>query len=390
MVKRRGEVWYARLTTRDASGKQVQKWISLPGAKNERQAKREEERLKTELHEGRFIEPSRDTVGQYLNEWLEGARPRLSARVFVTYQGHVRDHLIPELGGIPLVKLTAANIRTAYAHFLKSGRKDGRGGLKPATVKYIHVILKQALKQAVIDHRLLRNPADGVKPPRAAEPEMMILDEKQTMALIEAAKAPLRKIEMHVPVLLAACTAMRKGEILGLRWKDVDLDAGTLTVNQTLEYIGRQGPSGPGIRFKEPKTKSSRRTIALTPMAVEALRRHRAAQFERRQEQGDAYKDHGLVVSKPDGTPIAPGSFNTAFNSIVRRSGLPPINFHALRHGHISHLIAQKAPMKAISLRAGHSGIQITMNQYGHLIPGVEAEMIERFDASLRAAQDGS
>jgi integrase len=381
MVTKRGSIWYARIETKDAAGKRKQKWIALPSTKNEREAKREEARLKTELREERFVEPSRETVGQYLNEWLDGAKPRLSARVVVTYTGHIRDHLIPELGGIPLMKLTAPHIRAAHARLLENGRKDGKGGLHPATVRYIHVILKQALKQAVLDHRLLRNPADGVKPPRATEPEMVILDEKQTMALVEATKALRKSVPLYIPVLLAATTGMRRGEILGLRWKDVDLEAGTVTVNQSLEYV-----CGEGTRFKEPKTRSSRRTITLPPLAVEALRRHRVAQFEQRQALGDAYQDNGLVISMENGAPVLPSSFGKAFASMIRKSGLPPVNFHALRHGHISHLIAQKAPMKAISQRAGHSGIGITMNRYGHLIPGVEEEMMEHLDASLRKA----
>lgn len=153
---------------------------------------------------------------------------------------------------------------------------------------------------------------------------------------------------MYIPVLPAVTTGLRRGEILGLRWRDVDLEAGTLTVNQSLEYA-----CGKGTGFKEPKTRKSRRTIRLPLLAIEALRRHRIAQFEQRQAMGDGYKDHGLVVARNNGEPMSPSSFTMAFASLVRKAGLPPTNFHSLRHGHISHLIAQKAPMKAISERAG-------------------------------------
>jgi len=124
-------------------------------------------------------------------------------------------------------------------------------------------------------------------------------------------------------------------------------------------------------------------------MAIEALRRHRTEQFQRRQEQGVVYKDHGLVVTKPDGTPVSPGSFNTVFNSSVRKSGLPPINFHAMRHGHISQLIDRGgSDPKRIQARAGHSSIQITHNIYGHLMPGADDDMVARFDTALRQAGD--
>jgi integrase len=213
MVKKRGEVWYARVDTKDANGKRLQKWIRLPDAKNEREAKRAEARLKTQAEDGLLVEPTRITVGQFLEQWLVGVKPTVSARSFITYTGLVSGQLIPQLGSIPLTKLTASHIRAAYTRMLETGRKDGKGGLQPITVNKAHRLLKQALQQAVNDGRLVKNPAATVKPPRVQWEEQAALDEKDTIRLLEAAKAPRRGQALYIPILLAVYTGMRLGEV---------------------------------------------------------------------------------------------------------------------------------------------------------------------------------
>jgi integrase len=293
--------------------------------------------------------------------------------------------VVPQLGGIPLSRLTASQIRAFYAKLQESGRLDGKGGLDPATVERCHSLLKQALQQAVDDDLLLKNPAAKVKPPRSQRKEMVVLDKDQTAALLSAAaNARARNTPLYLPVLVLATTALRRNECLGLRWQDLDLERGLLTVNQTL--VEMKG----GVRVKpSPKNDSSRRTIRLSPVTVEPLRRHREEQFARRQTLGVLYRDHGFLFERGDGTPLRPSHFSNAFASLARQAGFPGIHVHSLRHGHISQLIAQNAPMKAIQARAGHSKIQTTLNTYGHLLPGVEDAMVEQFDAAFRAAMGG-
>jgi integrase len=385
MVRLRGNVWYVRLTFRDDTGKKKQKWVSLPGVTSERGATREEARLLTEQRAGALVVPGRKRLGPYLEEWLSGLRTRgLQERTLVEYEHKVRRHLIPRLGEALIADLTTARIRRFYAMLLEKGRLDGKGGLDPATVERIHCILKQALQQAVDDGDLLKNPAAAKKmAPKQQQKEISVLGEVQTAALLAAAAEQERGTELYLPLLVLATTALRRNEALGLRWQDCDLERGLVTVNQTLTQL--KG----GVKIKpSPKNTSSRRTIQIPAVTVEALRVHREEQFARRQALGEEYHDQGLVFERGDGTPIRPTTFSNAVAALARKVDLPGVHVHSLRHGHISQLIAQNAPMKAISVRAGHSKIQTTMNIYGHLLPGVEDEMVARFDASFRAAME--
>jgi integrase len=180
----------------------------------------------------------------------------------------------------------------------------------------------------------------------------------------------------------SAPALLRRNEALGLSWQDTDLERGLITVNQTLVQI-----NGKGVWAKPTaKNDTSRRTLKLPAVTVEALRRHREEQFARRQELGERYQDQGLVLERGDGTPVRPTSFSNAVADVARAARLPDIHVHSLRYSHISQLIAQRPDPKAIQARAGHSKIQTTYNTYGHLFSGHEDTMVEQFDATFRAA----
>jgi integrase len=247
----------------------------------------------------------------------------------------------------------------------------------------VFVVLKAALRQAVEDRDLLRNPMDGIKRPKPPKKDVVVLDEEQMAALLAAAKKARGAMPLYVPLLVLATTGLRRNECLALRWQDVDLERGLLTVNQALEQV-----IGEGVKAKAPKNDSSRRTIKIPSVTVEAIRQHREGQFARRQLMGEDYRDLGLIFERGDGTPIRPTAFSGAFARLARRQGLLGIHVHSLRHSHVAQLISQRAPMKAISDRAGHANIQTTMNLYGHLLPAVEAEVVEHFDAAFRAAME--
>jgi integrase len=388
MVKQRGKagVWYARIEKKGATGKRRQHWVRLSDdVKSERAARKEEARLITEMAAGALIDPTKQRLGDFMEEWLTGIKPRLEARTIETYEGIVRRQILPHLGAVPLSKLTANQIRATLATLLESGRRDGKGGLDPATVERVHSVLKQALQQAVDDERIGKNPAAKVKPPRPQRKEMIVLNEAEVALLLAAAeKTPTRTIPLHLAILLLATTGLRRNEALGLRWQDTDLERGLITVNQTLVQI-----NGQGVRAKPTaKNDASRRTLKLPAVTVEALSRHREEQFARRQQLGEAYQDQGLILERGDGTPVRPTSFSNAVADVARAAGLPDIHVHSLRHSHISQLIAQRPDPKAIQMRAGHSKIQTTYNTYGHLFPGHEDTMVEQFDATFRAAMD--
>ena len=205
---------------------------------------------------------------------------------------------------------------------------------------------------------------------------MRALDEDETATLLSLLGAS----RLYTPTMLAVTTGLRRGEILGLRWSNVDLATGTITVLQSLEQTKE------GLRFKSPKTHRSRRSIALPAMTVDALRAHRAKQAQERLALGPAYDDHDLVCPRPGGTPWPPDMFSTAFAAAIRRSELRAFRFHDLRHSHASQLLKAGVHPKVVSERLGHAGIGITLDTYSHVLPGLQEDAVHRLNAMLALA----
>ncbi len=180
--------------------------------------------------------------------------------------------------------------------------------------------------------------------------------------------------------MLASTTGLRRGEVLGLRWKDIDLDRGTLTVIQMLGQVRSR------LYFKPPKTKAGRRTVTLPAITIEALRQHKVRQSEERLRLGLGRDDSGLVFTRPDGQPVIPTSFSRTFCEFVKNRGLPPISFHGLRHSHLTHLLRAGVHPKVASARAGHSSTAITMDIYSHILPGMQEDAASKIDAVVRTA----
>jgi integrase len=360
----------------DASGKRQQKNVTFRGTKREAQA--ELNRILHELATGLYAAPSKMTVADYLTRWLKDyAGPKVAPKTFERYQEIVRIHLTPDLGHHALTAIRPLHIQAAYTKALESGRKDGKGGLSAQTVLHHHRILREALEQAVKWQLLARNPADAVEPPRPGQKEMNALDEEQTVRLLKAAEGT----RLYVPVVLAIATGLRRGELLGLRWADLNLEAGTLTVNRTLQVTRK------GISYKEPKTRRSRRTIPLPAFAVEVLLRHKGKQAETKLRLGPAYHDNGLVIAGEDGRPLdANNHLTKAFPAFVKSLGLPHLRFHELRHSHASQLLKRGIPVGAVSERIGHARTSTTLDIYGHVLAGQHDLAAKEIHDALRDA----
>lgn len=376
-IRKRGRSSWAlkiELPRDPVTGKRRTKWHTVRGTK--RQAEKELNRLLHEVNTGQYSEAPRMSVAEYLKHWLETyARHNVSGKTFERYEQIVRTHLVPGLGSLKLVQLAPMHVQEHLAKSLAHGRVDGKGGLSPQSVKHHYRLLSQAFRQAVRWQLLARNPCLSVDPPRVPRREMAILDHQQTAQLLKAAEARPE----YIAILLALTTGIRRGEILALRWSDVDLDGRTLAVRQTLEQT--RG----GLNFKQPKTPRSRRTISLPNITVEALRRHRVEQAEERLRLGPIYMDNDLVNARPDGLPMNPHGLTYTFSELAKRNGLS-VRFHDLRHSHISHLLAAGVHPKIASERAGHASVSITMDVYSHLMPGLQQDAADRVDAALRRA----
>jgi integrase len=359
---------------RDAEGRRRQKFYTVKGKKGD--AQRELRKLLTARDEGSYVEPSKETVGQFLQRWLDGKRQTVSPKTHESYTEIVAKHLTPALGGNLLSKLRPDQIRAYYAEKLASGRRNGRGGLSAKSVTYHHRILRQALQQAVDDDLLARNPADRVKPPKSQERKFKKhLESNEQASLLKA----VSDTRLYLPVLLALTTAMRRGEILGLRWEDVDFENSTLSVGRSLEE------TADGLRLKEPKSDSGRRVISLPALTVEALRQQKRAQAEMKLLLGGGYSDEGLVCCREDGKPWSPDRLTHSFLTASRKAGLK-MRFHDLRHTHASQLIDQGENLKVIQERLGHSTPAFTLAVYGHRMEGRDKEAATRIDAALRFA----
>lgn len=235
-------------------------------------------------------------------------------------------------------------------------------------------VLHAALRQAVRWQLLVRNPADAVEPPRPPRRELQVPDAAEVRDLLAAADGtPYGPL-----VRLAVLTGMRRGELLGLRWGDVDLDAAVLHVQQSAQRI-----TGQGMIFRQPKTRLSRRSIALSPVAVALVRQHRRRQAETRLLAGSAYEDQGLVFTSGLGSPVEPGNLLRGWSKIVAVAGAPHVRFHDLRHAHATLLLRQGVHPKIVSERLGHASIAITLDTYSHVVPGLQEAAAAQLDALL-------
>lgn len=360
---------------RDAKGKRIRKWSTFKGTK--REAQDECARLITELKTGNYLEPAKTTVAQYLEHWLADVKTRVSRKTHERYNEICRNNIVPLLGLVRLSELKPIHISKAWAKALESGRVDG-GPLSPRTVHHMHVVFKSALEQAVDWEMLLRNPAAKVEPPKVAKKLITTYDMPEVGKLIGL----LHEQRIYVPSFLSAMTGMRRGEVAAVRWKWVDLDAGRLTVVESVEQTNN------AVAIKTPKNNRAR-VIALGPTIVAVLRSHRAAQAEELLKLGVRQSSDTLVCAHPDGSLMHPRWISKKWAKAIKESGLPRRGFHHLRHAHATQLLASGVHVKVASERLGHSTTGITMDLYQHVMPGMQEDAAAQIDAAYVKAITG-
>ena len=248
------------------TGRRVTKYATVKGPK--RDAQRELRRRLEAVDQGRHADPGKLTLSDWLGQWLELVQNEVSAKTWEVWSEIVKNHLVPALGALPLGKVQPVHIQSYYAEAMKVGRCDGKGGLSAQTVCHHHAVLFAALKRARSLRLIVGNPAEDVKRPKVERQEIEYLDPSDAAKLLQAAAG----LRLRVPIFIALATGLRRGELLALRWSDLDLGRGSLTVAQAVEQTKE------GLRFKTPKTRRSRRTITLSPSVVELLLSHKAEQ----------------------------------------------------------------------------------------------------------------
>jgi integrase len=357
-------------TGRDPStGKRLRHFESVKGRKVDAQNRLAE--LLVSIEKGSYVKPKRVTVSEWLQDWVDSyVEIHCSQRTKASYLAEIRRHIMPSLGQIPLGQLQPQHIQNYYAHVLTKGRSDGKGGLSVRTVEYHHRILREALDHAVKMGLIVRNVADAVDPPHPGRKTIRTLAIADVPRFLRGAQ----QLPYYTLFSTALFTGMRLGELLGLRWRDVDLGLASLSVVQALYKRSHV------CQMIKPKSSASQRRIALSPTLVLLLRQHRATQDTQRMLLGNSLNDDDLVFANPDGGPLDPSTVTHAFARVLKNTGLPHIRFHDLRHTHATLMLMTGVHPKVVSERLGHANIGITLDTYSHVVPGLQEAAAERFD----------
>ncbi len=321
--------------------------------------------------------PDRITLGDYLaNRWLPAQRARLRPSTFDSYSRVIATHVVPRLGAVKLQKLRADHLDKFYVDLLTEGRvrgdsKKGTAGLSPTTVRYAARILSKALADAERKGTISRNPAplsDPPKPDQSHRAEIKAWTATELRTFLDGVSAH----RLHPMLYLAANTGLRRGELVGLEWSAVDLDASRLTVRTATVSVAYAKQTG------SPKTSTGERVVDLDARTVAVLKAWKRTQAAERLAVGPDY-DRTLVFTRPEGTGWHPVSISKSFDRLVKRSALVRIRLHDLRHTHASLLLAAGTPVKVVSERLGHASPALTMAQYQHVLPGMQAEAANAF-----------
>jgi integrase len=354
ITKRKDGRWMARYTVHTAKGLKRRVLYA-------RTRKEAADKLAKALSDGAagiVYDDEGMTVGEYLDRWLRDVvRGSVRESTFDRDSYLVNNHLKPALGRRKLKRLSPADVQALYRHMLDAG-------LSPSTVNKAHTILHKALRQAVRWSLVARNVTEAVKAPRPSSEEMRPLSAEEARGLLEAARGD----RLEALYVLAVTTGMRRGELLGLKWADVDLEGGAVSVRRTLTRTD----NGKRVALGEPKTKKSRRTVRLTPEAVRVLREYLARQLGEIEVLGDSYGDEGLVFTTQRGTPINPSNLRQrSLAPLLRKAELPPIRFHDLRHTCATLLLSRNVHPKLVQEMLGHATVAITLDTYSHVLPGM-------------------
>jgi len=356
------------------TNKRKQKYFTFQGTKKEAEIFLTE-KLR-EIDTGLLMNTKDIKFGEYLDYWVkEYCETNLSINTIDGYRQYIEKHIKPVLGHVKLEKLMLGHLQAFYSNKLKNGRLNGKGGLSKRTIVIMHKMIHCSLAKALKWQLVVRNVADNVEIPKADKFNAIALNEKQTNLLIDKVK----DTELYIPVMIGIYTGMRRGEVLGLTWDNVNLEKGYIRVAQSL-YATTQG-----LQFLPPKTKSSIRTIAIPNSLINILKKHRIKQLESKLRLGELYGNNNVVCCYDDGRLFNPKTFSSNFNCLLKTSNLPLIRFHDLRHSHASLLVKLGIQPKIISERLGHSSIGITMDLYSHLYEETDKEVANMFENLIMA-----
>jgi integrase len=307
-------------------------------------------------------------LGEYLEQWLESAKPSWRPSTRRQFSRLVRQYITPGLGTVRLKDLRPDQIQSFYTN-------QQEAGASVPTIRAIHTVLHRSLNQALKWGLITRNPASAVDKPKLKHREMSILDADQTRALLDVVKGERFEALYH----MAVTTGLREGELLGLRWADLDWETRRLQVQRKLERV-----RGQGLVFSEPKSDTGRRSVVLGAVVLEKLKEHRERQEQQRLIAGKRWQEHNLIFPSTIGTPKDPRDLRRDFKALLQRAGLPDVRFHDLRHTAATLMLQKGVHPKVVQERLGHSTISLTLDTYSHVLPSLQEDAADKLDSLLQ------
>ena len=364
-IRKRGNNWAVVVDVgHGEAGQRRQKWQG--GFTTRRDAQQALTAILGQVQQGTYVEASKQTLAQFMRQWLDSIRASVRPSTWAAYKMLAEAHILPALGAIPVQRLAASRLNSFYADLLENGRRNDKGPLSARTVRYAHATLHKALADGVRMGLLSRNVAQQATPPAPTprrEPRTWTAEELRHF--LES----VQDDRLYGAYVLAATTGLRRGEVLGLTWRNVDLGASRIAVTQAII------PVNGAVTYSTPKTAKGRRSVALDAFTVNVLRAHRVRQLEERLVLGlGTPAEDALVFTDLDGSPLHPDRFSASFDRLVKAAGVPRIRLHDLRHTHATLALQAGVHPKVVSERLGHSNIAITLDTYSHAIPALEEE----------------
>ncbi|MDP1421151.1 site-specific integrase [Peribacillus simplex] len=342
------------------------KQILRRGFASKQDANDEMIRLKAEILENEFLDLTHMTYGKYMEEWLQERKSRLQASTFETHSIFYRNVIKPRLGLLKLQQIAPMQIQKFVNDLVNDTSYSGH------TIHLIFRIVSSSLKKAKILKLIKDNPSIGITLPRIKRKEINVWSLDQINFFISEAKKIKRLTRCYIGFLMSIFTGMRQGEILGIRWKDIDFESQTIFVRQTLTQNAEIKAGA--------KNEASVRSIHIPSKLVDELRTHRKQILEEKLLVGSSYRDLDLVICTKSGNPMIPRNFRKEFYNLTEKIGLPKIRFHDLRHTHATILIQQNVNVKLISERLGHADIETTLNTYSHVLPDMQKSVSDKLD----------
>jgi integrase len=346
-------------------------------ATSEREAKKQLDIFSAEVQKGQYIEPTKLTFKEFSQKWLE-AKKNLAPKTLQRYKQLLESRILPAMGHMKLEDIKPFHIMQFYGNLQEPGiREDGKEGtLSPTTILHHHRLLVNIFNAAVKWQILLTNPAVRVEAPKVPKKPADSYEEEETAALLTALEG--QPIKFQAVVYIALGCGLRRGEIMGLEWSDIDFDSSLLHVRRASQYV-----PGKGLITKLPKNETSKRVVAVPAEVVSILKKHKANQAEQRLKVGDLWQDSNRLFTTWDGRPMHPDTVTGWFSDFIKDNNLPPLPFHGLRHTAASYMIKAGIPLKNIASRLGHSSPNTTLNIYAHSFKSVDEEAANKMNEVL-------